>query len=134
MHLGVAIYLVVALTGCKSEAKAPGEKAASDIHPAGIYTLVKVDGKPVPSVINHEGMDLTVQSGVFTINADGTCSSKVNFVVPSHGEASREVKATYTRQGATLTMQWEGAGMTTGTVAGNQFTMDNEGMVFTYQK
>jgi hypothetical protein len=47
---------------------------------------------------------------------------------------TREVKATYTRQGSKLTMQWEGAGMTTGTVEGDMFTMNNEGMVFSYRK
>ena len=31
-------------------------------------------------------------------------------------------------------MQWQGAGMTTGTVEGNTFTMENEGMVFVYQR
>jgi hypothetical protein len=47
---------------------------------------------------------------------------------------SREVKATYTRQGTQITMQWEGAGMTMGNVSGNTFTMTNEGMVFAYRK
>jgi hypothetical protein len=31
-------------------------------------------------------------------------------------------------------MQWEGAGTTVGTVEGNDFTMNNEGMVFVYRK
>jgi len=31
-------------------------------------------------------------------------------------------------------MQWEGAGMTQGQIKGNQFTMTNEGMVFSYRK
>ena len=73
-------------------------------------------------------------SGVFTINADGTCSSKIVFSMPSGGDSTREVKASYTRQGSTLTMKWEGAGMTTGTVTNNTFTMDNEGMIFAYRR
>ena len=31
-------------------------------------------------------------------------------------------------------MKWQGAGMTIGTVEGDTFTMDNEGMVFVYKK
>jgi hypothetical protein len=129
-----ALFLVLALAGCKPEAKVTADKVAADINPAGVYTLASVDGKPVPCALTHEGVAMTVQSGVFTINADGTCSSKVNFSVPSHGDAIREVKATYTRQGAELTMVWEGAGTTIGSVEGNKFTMNNEGMVFAYHK
>jgi len=29
---------------------------------------------------------------------------------------------------------WQGAGTTTGTIEGNTFTMENEGMVFAYKK
>jgi len=77
---------------------------------------------------------MTVQSGVFIINADGSCSSKVSFAVESGEELSREVKATYTREGSTLAMKWEGAGTTTGDVAEDTFTMNNEGMIFSYRK
>jgi hypothetical protein len=107
---------------------------AADIDPAGTYALVSVDGKQVPAVINHEGRTLTIKSGAFTINGDGTCSSKMNFSVASRGNASREVKATYTREGTKLTLKWEGAGVTMGKIDANTFTMDNEGMVFAYQK
>jgi hypothetical protein len=31
-------------------------------------------------------------------------------------------------------MKWQGAGMTTGTIAGNTFTMNNEGMELVYKK
>ena len=53
---------------------------------------------------------------------------------PSGQAATREVSATYTKDGAKLTMQWQGAGMTVCTMDGNTFTMDNEGMIFVYRK
>jgi hypothetical protein len=81
--------------------------------------------------MQHEGHTMTIKSGSFIINADGTCSSKMSL---AGREAAIEVKASYTRQGSTLTMQWERAGMTTGTVEGDTFTMNNEGMVFAYRK
>jgi hypothetical protein len=70
----------------------------------------------------------------FTVKADGTCATSTVFVPPSGKEATRDVSATHTKEGSKLTMQWQGAGMTTGTIEGNTFTMDNEGMVFVYKK
>jgi hypothetical protein len=130
----ISAFLMLTGTGCKPEAKVTTDKVAADINPVGSYTLVSVDGKSVPCSLAHEGAALTIKSGVFTIKADSNCSSQITFSVPTRGDMSREVKATYTRQGAELTMQWEGAGMTMGNVNGNTFTMTNEGMVYAYRK
>ena len=133
------LLMVLVCAGCKQESKVAADTktvaaAAADINPVGTYALVTVDGNKVPCAVEHQGHALTVKSGTFIINPDGTCSSKVVFTPPSGGDATREVKATYTRQGSKLTMQWEGAGMTTGTVEGDSFTMNNEGMIFAYRK
>lgn len=120
---------VTVLAGCAQQ-----RKVAEDINPVGAYALVSVDGKNVPCVVDHEGHSITVKSGTFDIKADGTCVSKVAFAVPSGGDVSRDVEATYSRTGAKLVMQWKGAGTTTGTVDGDTFTMNNEGMVFAYRK
>lgn len=88
----------------------------------------------MPASVSHEGVALQVRSGTFTFKADGTCSTKTTFVPPLGSEVAREVSATYTKVGSKLTMQWQGAGTTTGTIEGNTFTMDNEGMVFAYKK
>ena len=100
----------------------------------GVYTLVTVNGSKLPATVSHEGTKLGVRSGTFTINPDGTCKSQVTFVPPSGAEATREVKASYTQKGSKLAMRWEGAGATTGEIKGNTFTMNNEGMIFSYQK
>ena len=120
--LGLTVLLVI--SACSKK-----EIVYSGDGPAGIYALVSVNGDDVPASVSHDGVSLRVNSGDFTINDDGTCRSKTVFVVPSGSETSREVKATYTRDGSKLTMQWEGAGITTGTIQGDTFTMDNEGMV-----
>ena len=125
----LSLFVVLALAGCK-----PAAQVTSDINPVGTYALASVDGNKVPCALTHDGHALTVKSGTFIINPDGTCSSRMVFSPPSGSEASKEVKATYTRQGATLTMRWEGAGTTTGTVEGDTFTMNNEGMVLVYRK
>jgi hypothetical protein len=130
-----ALQLVVLLTAglllsaCKQETK-----VAAGVDPTGVYALVSVNGNAVPASVSHDGTALQVRSGSFTIKADGTCSTKTVFVPPSGTEATREVSATYTKEGSKLTMKWQGAGMTIGTVEGDKFTMDNEGMVFVYKK
>ena len=125
----LAMLLALVLTGCKNAAVAPAA-----IDPAGVYTLVAVDARSVPCNVRHGEAVMTVKSGVFTINPDGTCRSQITFSVPPHPDVSREVKASYTQKGAELTMQWEGAGMTKGQIKGDQFTMTNEGMVLSYRK
>ena len=99
----------------------------------GRYTLVAVDGAEIPATITH-GVVMTVHSGLFTIRADGTCTSKTVFQPSGRNAMTRKVNATYTRDGSRLLMKWQGAGMTTGTVEGDTFTMNNEGMIFTYRK
>ena len=130
------LFMVMVWAGCKQEAKVAADTktvaaTAADINPVGTYTLVTVDGNKVPGTVQHEGHTMTINSGSFIINADGTCSSKMSL---TGRDAAIEVKATYTREGPKLTMQWQGAGMTVGTVEGDTFTMNNEGMIFAYRK
>jgi hypothetical protein len=112
-----------------TKAAAAGSKGV-----AGVYSLVTVNGQKLPARVTHEGAALEVRSGVFTIAADGKCNSKMTFVPPSGSLATVETTATYSREGQKLDMQWQGAGRTTGTIEGNTFTMENEGMVFAYRK
>ena len=133
------LLTVMVWAGCKPEAKVAGDTKSPGPTPAGInavgtYTLVSVDGKQLPCTLQHGGQSPTIKSGSFIINADGTCSSKVDFSLPSGGDTCREVKASYTQEGSTLTMKWQGAGTTLGTVEGDAFTMNNEGMIFAYRK
>jgi len=120
---------VLVTTSCN-----PRPPVASDIDPTGTYALVSMGGTSVPGMLQHGNASVSVKHGSFVIMPDGTCLSRIVFSLPSGQEAVREVKATYTRQGATLTMRWEGAGTTIGTVDGNTFSMNNEGVLFVYRK
>lgn len=102
--------------------------------PVGTYTLVSVNGSRVPASVSHDGVALEVRSGSFTFEADGTCSTRTVFVPPSGTEVSRAVSGTYARKNSKLTLQWKGAGRTVGTIRDNTFIMENEGMVFVYEK
>lgn len=123
---GASVALLLVATGCTTKT----ESVAVD--PTGTYALVSVDGKALPCSVQHNG-SVTIKSGEFNINGDGTCSSKI--ILTTNGkEVTQEVKANYTRDGSTLLMKWERAGTTKGSVQGNTFTMNNEGMVFAYRK
>lgn len=129
LQIGALLTAGLLLPACK-----PKAHVAQNVDPAGVYALVSVNGSAVPASVSHDGTALQVRAGTFTINADGTCSTKTVFVPPSGQEATRDVSATYTTAGSKLTMKWQGAGMTTGIIEGNTFTMDNEGMVFIYRR
>jgi len=130
----LALVLVAATSIVFAMAKPVKEKVPGKIDPTGVYTLITVDGTKIPGKVSHEGHDLMLYSGVFTINADGTCMSKTVFSPPSGEKIERQVKATYTQEGSKLNMQWIGAGRTTGTIEGDTFTMDNHGTIFSYKK
>jgi len=117
------------LSACK-----PESNVATGSDTTGVYVLVSVNGNRVPASVSHDGVVLQVRSGTFAINADGTCGTKTVFVPPSGSASTNEVSATYAKAGSKLTMQWQGAGTTTGTLEGNTFTMENEGMVLVYRR
>ena len=129
-----ALVALAAMTACTLAGCTSGDHNSAKIDPSGVYSLVSVDDKPVPCEVMHGETAMTIKSGVFTIDADGTCSSLMSFSVAGNEDVSREVKATYTATGSELTMKWERAGTTIGQVEGNRFTMNNEGMVLAYEK
>lgn len=137
------IAICVQLCGCartravRESAPAAPAGAADAAKPAdiaGTYTLVSINGQPLPFTVTHEPPGVRVLSGTFTFNADGTCSTTSVFVLPTGQEMNRQVGATWSREGARLKMKWEGAGVTTGTVEGDTFFMDNEGQRFAYRR
>jgi hypothetical protein len=119
------------LLGCRKET---GSMRVWAPEISGAYTLITVDGNPLPFTPRHEGGAPKITGGLFTIKPDGTCTSRMDFILPSGKAGSREVVALYTRDGWKLDMRWQGAGRTLGTVEGDIFTMDNEGTRFAFRK
>ena len=128
------ILLLLGLTGCQSSVRESGADDSLPAGWAGDYTLMSVDGNVVPCIVRHEDQDITVKSGDMNFSTNGTCASRSVFAVKGYKEVNRVVEATYTVSGAELTMRWKRAGMTRGSFNGNTFTMNNEGMIFVYQK
>jgi hypothetical protein len=135
LGLLAGILMILALTGCHSASRAADSAVADGLtNFTGVYQLISVNGNAVPCVVSHENADITVKSGAMTINPDGTCRSDSVFSLPHQRDINRVVEATYTVTGSELTMHWQGAGTTRGTVNGPEFTMNNEGMIFKYRK
>ena len=131
----LALVLVVTATSTLfAMAKPVKEKTPKDENIVGVYNLIKVNGSKLPATISHGNVQRKVYSGTFTINADRTCISKIIFGPPSGEKNTRKVEATYTKKGSTLKMKWKGAGWTKGTIKGDAFKMNNEGMIFAYKK
>jgi hypothetical protein len=128
---GCLTALLLFSVGCKPESDSAGDAQDAAINPIGTYSLVSVDGKPVPCQVIHNGHTMVITSGRFLIHADGTCQSQMFL---EGRDAGIEVTATYTRAGSTLTMKWRGAGTTIGSIEGDTFTMNNEGMVLAYRR
>lgn len=103
-------------------------------NPAGVYQLVSVDGKDVPCTIKHGGTAMYVHSGTFTISTNGQVASVMTVSMGDKRNIRVERQATYTVKESELTMKWQNAGTTKGRVAGQTFTMTNEGMVYIYKK
>lgn len=129
LKLSFVLAAGLVITACTNP-----NSASNNADSAGVYALVSIDGKQVPANVSHDGAALQVRSGTFTINPDGTCRTKTIFVPASGAEISREVSATYIQEGSRLNMRWKGAGKTVGTIQGDTFTMNNEGMIFVYRK
>ncbi len=129
LKLGLALMAGLFLSACRNH-----KPAFIDAASVGTYALVSVNGTRVPAKVFHDDVALEVRSGSFTFEADGTCSTRTVFVPPSGTEVSRAVGGTCLQKDSKLTLQWKGAGKTTGTIQGNTFIMENEGMVFVYEK
>lgn len=127
--VALAILLLCALVRAHGQSS---QRPSTD--PAGAYTLVSVDGKTVPCIINHEGTAMNVQSGTFTITTNGHITSVMVVSVGDRKNIRCETHATYKAKDSEFTMKWQNAGMTKGRLTGQTFTMTNEGMAYVYRK
>ena len=125
----LALLLLGGLARSRAQSANQPAPAASDT-----YALVSVDGKKVPCTIDHEGTAMQVHSGTFTVTTNGQVTSVMIISVGDKKNVRIERTATYTEKNSELTMKWQNFGMTKGQIAGNTFTMTNEGMAYVYKK
>lgn len=121
---------LVLVAGCKSKRPEPSSAGAQ----VETYELISIDGKAVPCTISHGQAKLNVKSGVFRFRPDRQCESSIEFLAPGGQTFQKDVSGTFARNGDDLNFQWKRAGRTAGTIAGDNLTMNNEGMVFSYTR
>ena len=121
---------LVLVAGCKSKRPEPSSAGAQ----VETYKLISIDGQPVPCTIHHGQAKLNVKAGVFRFRPDGQCESSIEFLAPDGQTFRKDVSGTFARNGDKVTFQWKRAGRTEGTSAGDKFTMNNEGMAFSYTR
>lgn len=103
--------------------------------PTGMYEMVSIDGNELPYAPAHQGQTgPEIVAGSLTLNADGTFSMTMDFQIPGGTSQISDFEGSYTREGSEFRMQWEGAGVTTGTLEGDEFSFNNEGMIFTFRR
>ena len=139
----IVVLTITVLVGlplaCKPIQENSGEPATGAL-PGGTYNLISIDGHPIPYAPMHDGGQAPeVAGGSLTINRDGTFICNIKFSDPNivAGEPSGEAKGqpgTFTRDGNTLMLKHPGAGYTPVTIASDTLTMNNEGMLFVFQK
>lgn len=102
---------------------------------SGTYNMVSIDDNALPYAPTHQGQQgPEIVSGSLTLNMDGTFAMTMSYRLPSGELGANELKGTYTVEGSDFRLHWEGAGVTPGTLDGDRFTFNNEGMVFAFQK
>jgi hypothetical protein len=126
------LLLFVLLLCAAARGQAQAVEQASSV--AGVYTLMSVDGRSVPSTINHDGKGMNVHSGTFTVTTNGQVTSVMTVSVGDRKNLRVERTATYTLTNSELTMKWQNAGITKGRIVDQTFTMTNESVAYVYRK
>ncbi len=127
--IGCAILFTIILGGCAHRSDVATQNGLETE-----FILESVNEIPLPAELDHGGTVLTVSSGKMTFRKDGTCVSATVFAAKGGKDIHRTVEADYSVEGSTVRMNWKRAGKTQGTLEGNAFTMNNEGMIFKYHQ
>lgn len=125
----LALALIL-LTGCKSKQSESGAAAGAVV----TYDLVSIGGQNVPCQITHGQAKLNVISGVFRFGPGGECESSIEFLSANGQTFRKDVSGTYARYGEKVNFRWKRAGRTEGRITDDVFTMNNEGIVFSYKQ
>ncbi len=108
----------------------------------GMYQLVTVDGHAVPFRPVHPGAPANAGPGpevlasTMTVRPDGSFLMAMAYRMTGPDKVERframPFSGNWKAEGGGWTAQWEGAGLTPLTMAGDTLVMNNEGMLFAY--
>ena len=134
LAVATALFAVMACGGGSDTTAPPGADAA-----VGVYTLVTINGQPMPVIVQGSGNDkIEVTGGAVTLKQDRTFSDITNARITAAGSATSEsdtVSGTWTRQANTVqfaatgfmaySMTWDGS---------NRLTQSFQGFTLIYLK
>jgi hypothetical protein len=129
--LGLLVLVCLAVWGCSRSATGEGDD------PAGIYEMVRVNGAPLPSILEQRNGDkIEIFSAELVLNANRTYTDSVTWRVTEAGAVTFDrdgSTGTYSRAGEILTFQ--SAGSThTGTLAGDTVVIIHTGNTTVYKR
>jgi hypothetical protein len=125
--------LIIAIAALPAACKTAGSPA--DTNPTGEYSLISIDGNELPYAPTHEGQTVPeVVSGSLTLSASGTFASFMQYGNPSGETTTRGFSGTYKAEDEIYILKWQGAGTTLAMIEDRTLTMNNEGIVFVYEK
>ena len=140
IQVAIFFWVLCVIAGCAGTGVEPGTSQIAPVEQpddeiSGAYRLVAVNGVRVPGEILHGGGGkIRIESGSIKFRANGRVMSQTHFIPPDGNSITRKVRATYTRNGSRLLMQWENAGTTRGSIDDDVFVMNNKGMILVYSR
>jgi len=121
---GVLLVLLLGAWSLGCNKTAP-EKEAKSSGVSGAYTVVSIDGHPIPESV----------SSIYTLNSDGTYSGGLS-VIDSNGDSYTEGDSgSYIKDGANITFtDRERGAQFNATLEGSTLTFDIKGRIQVYKK
>jgi len=95
-HLALLLAVSTIAADCPGDSTSPNDSASDPV--VGAYTLQKLNGNNLPTSFNDGTKNVTVSSGSFTVNGNGTFAySEVR------SDGNDAVNGTWTKSGTTYT-------------------------------
>jgi hypothetical protein len=137
LRITTALVLAATLAACgggDKDSTGPTGNAAV----VGTYTLRTANGQPLPTTVTAEGLTVTVKSGSVALNADGSCSHRLEVSTVIGGTPINDTTTyfcTYPVNGNNVVAtDTDDGAVTAGTVSGTTLTVAEEGISLVYQR
>ncbi|MGE5101455.1 MAG: hypothetical protein ACM3SX_15815 [Deltaproteobacteria bacterium] len=125
----LALAVAAACGGSGTDAVAP---ASTEV---GSYTLLSLNGHPLPATVTEGSTTTDVLSGGLTLMSGGTLSMRVVYqLIGQTTPVTNDLTGHYTRQGSSLSFTYNNGGANTGTLTSDTLRMSNEGAIWLFAR
>lgn len=123
--------LLLAVAGaCGGSSNGSVAPASSEV---GSYTLLSLNGHPLPAPVTEASTTTEVLSGGLTLMSGGTLSMSVVYHLTGQTTpVTNDLTGRYTRQGSSLSFTYNNGGTNTGTLISDTLRMNNEGVIWLF--